>query len=401
MTRTLLLDLDDILLINDVDEFLPHYLRLFAKKVAGIVDPDLFVRSLLEGTQAMVDNLRPDKTLQEVFNHTFFSRVQVDEGTFRQVADRFYHEDFQQLSTMTKPAPGAQALIVQSVQQGDRIAVTTNPLFPRTAIEQRLSWAGLSHARFPFALITSYEYYHFTKPEPEFYAEVMARLGWPEGQVVAVGDDLERDISAARKLGLAAYLMTDRKKGELIDKYEPSASGNMAGLVDWLANAPEASLLPDYSSIRSMLAVMRSTPAALDGICRELSEEDWHTRPIPGEWNLTEICCHLRDVEIEVNQLRLKALLSSDNPFIAGRDTDRWAEERNYAAQDGKEALRRFIDCRQQLLNDLTSLSDKDWQRRARHAIFGPTHLAEIVNIICGHDRLHMQQVYNIFHPKN
>jgi hypothetical protein len=30
----------------------------------------------------------------------------------------------------------------------------------------------------------------------------------------------------------------------------------------------------------------------------------------------------------------------------------------------------------------------------ARHAIFGPTHLSELVNIIAGHDILHVQQVY-------
>jgi hypothetical protein len=32
-------------------------------------------------------------------------------------------------------------------------------------------------------------------------------------------------------------------------------------------------------------------------------------------------------------------------------------------------------------------------RRTARHAIFGPTHLKELVGINAGHDRLHLQQV--------
>ncbi len=396
MTLTLLLDLDDTLLINDVDEFLPHYLRAFSKKVAGIVNPDVFVQSLLKGTQAMVENRCPDITLQEVFDHTFFAKVQVEAKEFRQVADRFYAEEFKELQRLTQPAPGAAEIVEQAFQRGYKVAITTNPLFPISAIEQRLSWANLAMQHYPFSAVTSYETYHFTKPEPEYYAEVLARMGWPDGPVIAVGDDLERDISAARKLGLAAFSISKQKKGELVEDYAPTASGDLGDLLVWLDQTPEEELLPDYSSITAMMAIMRSTPAALDSLCRNLSKNQWTKRPQPGEWSLTEICCHLRDVEEEVNLPRLEAVLSNNNPFLAGKDTDPWAEERGYATQDGKAALHRFIDSRQRLLQNLAALAKEDWQRPARHAIFGPTRLAELTNFICGHDRLHIQQVHKV-----
>jgi hypothetical protein len=44
----------------------------------------------------------------------------------------------------------------------------------------------------------------------------------------------------------------------------------------------------------------------------------------------------------------------------------------------------------------LMTLADKDWQRPARHAIFGPTRLQELVSIIAAHDRVHMGQVYEL-----
>jgi hypothetical protein len=103
-------------------------------------------------------------------------------------------------------------------------------------------------------------------------------------------------------------------------------------------------------------------------------------------------------VEAEVNIFRIQKLLKSWNPFLPGEDTDRWADERNYYAQDGLQALRHFIKTRMELLGLLEGLEDEDWRRPARHAIFGPTRLDELVNIIAAHDRLHIQQVYRLFH---
>jgi hypothetical protein len=47
----------------------------------------------------------------------------------------------------------------------------------------------------------------------------------------------------------------------------------------------------------------------------------------------------------------------------------------------------------------LEDLPQEGWNLHARHAIFGPTNLKELVNIIAGHDILHVQQVYKAIHP--
>jgi hypothetical protein len=111
---------------------------------------------------------------------------------------------------------------------------------------------------------------------------------------------------------------------------------------------------------------------------------------------LTEILCHLRDVDEQVNLPRLQRVLQELNPFISGKDTDPWAEERQYIRQDGAQALHQFIQTRLKLLDLVESLTPEDWQRPARHAIFGRTDLAELVNFITGHDRLHIQQVHAV-----
>jgi hypothetical protein len=98
-------------------------------------------------------------------------------------------------------------------------------------------------------------------------------------------------------------------------------------------------------------------------------------------------------VDSEVNLPRLRKVIKDSNPFLSGQDTDPWAETRKYQLQDGMQALHDFTQSRIELLGLLENLAAEDWNRHARHSIFGPTNLRELVNIIAGHDILHVQQV--------
>ena len=146
------------------------------------------------------------------------------------------------------------------------------------------------------------------------------------------------------------------------------------------------------------MAMLRGIPAAMNTLTANLDSASWHKSPAPGEWNLTQIACHLRDVEREVNLPRLKNVVSGNNPFITGIDTDAWADERQYASQDGPQALQAFFAARQEMLDLLAALTDLEWQAPARHAIFGPTTLQELAGFIASHDRLHIRQLYSTLH---
>jgi hypothetical protein len=141
------------------------------------------------------------------------------------------------------------------------------------------------------------------------------------------------------------------------------------------------------------MAILRSTPAALNSLCLPLESIKMSTRPTPDEWSPGELLCHLRDVDTEVNLPRLKKFLLEDNPFLPGADTDRWGEERDYLHQDGIRALQHFSASRQRLLRILEEISPVDWERTARHAIFGPTRLKELIAITAGHDQVHIRQM--------
>lgn len=391
MSVTLLLDLDDTLIENDIDHFLPHYLQAWGREVAPFAAPEHFIRRLLAGTQAMTRNRNPDCTLQEAFESTFFPGLGVEEAVFRPLADHFYAQIYPELQNLTRPVAAAAPLVQALQARGDRIVIATNPLFPLTAIEQRLAWAGLPVTEHPFDLVASYETFHYAKPDPAFFAEALAKLGWPDGPVVIVGDSLEREVEAGRRAGLAVFWLP--LDGSLAPQgAAPIAQGGLEDFLPWLERADPESLLPDFSQPQALLAVLRSTPAALDSLCRGLPAERWAAHPAPGEWSLTEVLCHLRDVEVEVNLRRVKKVLDESNPFVAGEDTDPWAQERQYIRQDGNHARLAFMSARMELVSLLEGLAPDDWQRTARHAIFGPTRLIELISIVVAHDRLHVRQ---------
>jgi FMN phosphatase YigB (HAD superfamily) len=395
VSLTLLIDLDETLLVNSPETFVPAYFQKLAAHLEAYAQPTAMIQALKAGTHQMVQNLQPDCSLKEVFESVFYPSLHLQPREVEAVIGQFYKEVFPSLKKLTKPMPGAVELMESAFQRGYRVAIATTPLFPLTAGLQRLDWAGLSPERFPFALVASFESFHFTKPHPAFFAEVLAQMGWPENPVLVVGDDLINDIQPAQAIGLPTYWVDSNGAMSKSMPVVPTASGDLDGLLEWLDRTPLDSLKPQYKDPAAMQAILRTTPAVLNSMCKDLDSAILSFRPLPEEWSPTEILCHLRDVETEVNFPRLQKLLDEKNPFIPGVDSDRWAVEREYFRQDGAEALREFTASRLRVLDLLQNLHLHDWERSARHAIFGPSRLKELVAIMAGHDQLHVRQMVN------
>jgi hypothetical protein len=151
---------------------------------------------------------------------------------------------------------------------------------------------------------------------------------------------------------------------------------------------------------------MLSTPAVISGVLKplfngkQLEGPALKRRPVKNEWSLTEVLCHLRDTELEINLPRSRMLLELTEPFIPARDTDSWAIERDYQSQDASRALSAFTESRVQTVELLRGLKE-EWKRKARHAIFGPTDLLELVKFMAEHDKLHIRQIRSIVEHVN
>jgi FMN phosphatase YigB (HAD superfamily) len=394
MTLTLLLDLDDTLLDLNTDNFATAYFKKLAGFLANRVNPGRLIDELIAGTNAMLKNERPDLTLEEVFNNYFYPAIGIEHAALQPEMERFYHEVFSSLKEFSTPRPGTAELVEYAFAQDWRVAIAANPLFPRTAMEQCLRWANLPPEKYPFALITSMENSHFTKGVPAYYLEILGNLGWPAGPVIMAGDDPVIDIDSALRAGLPVFWIRPNQNSvpDLMDLPQ----GTVKDFHAWIEDINFALLQPSLKNPEALLYSLESTPAVLDNFIRTLEPAEWTERPKENEWALVEILCHLRDLDVDVNLPRALTLMTEDNAFIAGQDTDPWAKERQYIKQDGLAAFKDFVTARMKLIGILKSLSREGWDRRARHTIFGPTRLQELVSFIAEHDRTHIQHIVTL-----
>ena len=378
-----------------MDVFIPSYFKALSAALAEKVAPEVMIPALTGGTKAMMANTDPALTLREVFDAYFYPKLGLDRIMLQTSIDRFYDEIFPTLGAMTKPIPEAVQLVDWAFAQGHRVVIATNPFFPLKAVHHRLRWAGLPAEKYPYALVTSYETFHFTKETVAYYPEVLAQLGWPDNPAVMVGDDVEREVKPTQAAGFPIFWI--RKSDEVPAEAAGVPQGTLESFRGWLEKTDPETLKISFQTTQALLATLRSSPAGIATLVKSLSLDGWKRRPAPAEWCVTEILCHLRDVEREVNLPRIRKLLSEENPFLPGEVTDRWVEERHCAEQDGHQALIDFVAARKEalgLLNDLQA----EWSRTARHAIFGPTTLQELVGFVAGHDRAHIQQIWKTMH---
>ncbi len=392
MKPTLLLDLDDTLLNTNQDVFVPAYLRALSTGFDPRLDPAAVGRALLSSTALMNQSEDFSYTLREVFEAAFSPQFGITNQEFNSHMEEFYSEIFPTLQGITSQNPHAKPFIDWAFSQGFRVLIATDPLLPRAATWHRVRWAGLEPER--FELISTFDDFHFSKTHAAYYAEVLGRVGWPEGPVLMVGNDMERDILPAKKLGLATFFV-DAEPGSTSGP-EAGHHGNLQDLRRYLESTDLATLIPSFKSKEAVMAIYISTPAVLDGLLRNLTSDEWKSKPSANEWTLTELICHLRDTEREIHQIQLKLFSEQDVPFIPRPETDVWASQRDYLHEDGLTALREFNVARGVNLEMLKATPEEVWQRKARHAIFGPTNFREIVGFMTDHDRMHIQQVCSL-----
>jgi len=206
MITTILFDLDGTLLPIEEQPFLELYMGLMAKRFTALGhDGRAVVQAVMKGTDAMRKNMGPSTNSQvfwDVFTAVYPQANQEMMGEF----DRFYQEDFDKVQPSSRKNPLARKTIDLLKEKGYRIALATNPLFPRIATEKRIVWAGLN--RDDFELITTYEAANSTKPSRVYYQSVLDGLKVQANECFMVGNDAREDMSCER-LGITTYLMTD------------------------------------------------------------------------------------------------------------------------------------------------------------------------------------------------
>ncbi len=356
MIKAVLLDLDNTLILNPDRPFADAFRQLLADRYAESDALIHVLRSLSQPRDPTQTNSA--YIVQQIAEKTGCSTAEV-----RAAYDQFYTEQFGQLRHMVKPIPHAAIWPTALKANGYAVVLATNPIYPESAIRQRLEWGGLDTG---YTLITHADNMHFSKPNPAYYAEILARIGTEPDETIMVGDSQRNDLDPAATLGLH----TIHK-----DVFSPSA-------------------LPPYTlpqpQPEAIIPQLIGSMGALFGLIDLMPDRYWNQRPDPNEWSPAQIVCHLYLSEKQVQRPRLEQVRDSNNPFLSA---PRLPSPDLDCPYDGRTCAHEWIAERKITLALLNDLTEDDWTRPARHSVFGPTTLLELASFTAQHDRLHLNQL--------
>lgn len=238
MLKVVLLDLDGTLLPLDTEKFIRTYLEKVTLFSSNIINPDLFFKSLMASTEAMLKN-NGDLTNEEVFMNYFLPAVEKDEDTMYSHFNLFYEQEFPKLKSLLASSVHSSWIlkaVKELVEKGYTLVVATNPVFPEIAMKERMSWAGVLD--FPWSLITSYENSCYCKPNIQYYMDICNKLDVPPKNCMMVGNDVQEDMVAG-SIGMKTYLVTDFLIDRGESEYKPDMKGTIEEFCGFVKELPE------------------------------------------------------------------------------------------------------------------------------------------------------------------
>lgn len=387
MIKAILLDLNGTLLSGTDDVLSETFLQTLARAFSQQHGHDGLLQVLRHGMSTPQHVRTGEHTNEQVLIHQLAAQVGRPIEAVTKQHEALMTESLDYLRDCTSPVPGARDLIDMLQADDYTVVIVTDPIYPLSVVRQRLDWAGLGDDKTQYAFVAASDTTHFPKSDPAFYAEILGRIGTEPDEAIMVGDSARHDLAPAEYVGIHTFHITDATDS-LADDFGSLAIFRLAMNDDkWLGSKVGKPLHADMIEPQ-----YRGHIGALMGVLQDMPDHAWHQHPIPGEWSPIQVVCHLADSEEMVQRPRLQHIADNDNPFLADPKPPPRADQFP-CYESGMEVAQRFAASRWETIHFLRQLAPEDWQRPARHSIFGPTTLLEMTQFTARHDRLHLEQL--------
>jgi FMN phosphatase YigB (HAD superfamily) len=163
-------------------------------------------------------------TNEEAFAEAFYPLAGHSREEMEEVFADFYSNTFPNLKQYTQYIPEARHVVQLAFDLEYTVVVATNPLFPATAVEQRLAWAGV--ADFPYRLVTTYENSRAAKPNLLYFEQVLETIDHAPEASMVVGDE-DMDMVAGH-LGCRTFLVPGPRTDLAPTTPPPTYQGTLA-----------------------------------------------------------------------------------------------------------------------------------------------------------------------------
>lgn len=205
MIKAILFDLDGTLLPIDENKFIDLYISLLAKEAVSIgYDKDNFVKSLWTSTKKMYEN-NGIITNEDVFWKTFSEFQNKDVSPDKIFFNKFYETKFLQTKSVCEDNPLAKQIIEYAKNNFKYVILATNPLFPKVATLKRMSFVNLDENDFSY--ITTYENSSYSKPNPNYFKNLLEKFNLKPDEVILFGNNVIEDAICAERVGIKTILV--------------------------------------------------------------------------------------------------------------------------------------------------------------------------------------------------
>lgn len=236
MVKALLFDLDGTLLPMDTYAFAEHYMKLLLKAFGDFYGDKRIQQWTVEGVEAMLRNTT--ELNRDAFFTPLIANTGISAEEFENKLLPFYSTVYPTLRDIycARPEKKAVQAVHMARKKGLKTVLSTNPLFPRVAVEARIRWAGLEME--DFDEITTYETYRAAKPRPEYFRQILETIKLTPEECVMVGNDCKDDLPAGA-LGIGTFWLTEFPLN--FEGQEPvfDFKGGYEQLLDWIKELPQ------------------------------------------------------------------------------------------------------------------------------------------------------------------
>ncbi|SFS82614.1 HAD family hydrolase [Marininema halotolerans] len=232
MIKVICFDLDGTLLPMDTEAFIGEYLKALTPHVAPVMAAEQLFPLIWDATKTMIESDEANYTNAQVFERRFLEKSGLTRDQIWHIFDDFYENHFSSLKKYVEEAPYSRQIVQSALDRGYRVAVATNPVFPRAAIQERMRWAGVDDL---VEWVSVYEETHWCKPHPNYYREVAQSMNVIPEECIMVGNDRQEDLVAST-VGMTTYWVKQHRIDRGSPTFTPDGEGTMSELLSDIQN---------------------------------------------------------------------------------------------------------------------------------------------------------------------
>ena len=207
MIKAILFDLDGTLLPMDEEEFTKGYFKLLCLKLSTHgYESDKLIKTVWSGTKLMIKN-DGTKTNVQVFWDCFSEVYGKEKLCDLSVFNDFYVNEFKKTKLFCGENEYAVKLVQTAKKAGFKTILASNPVFPKCGMITRMNFIDLCESDFDY--ISNYSDSHYSKPNPDFYREILNANGLKPEETIYFCNSLTEDVIPAEKCGIKTCLIGD------------------------------------------------------------------------------------------------------------------------------------------------------------------------------------------------